>query len=205
MIAAAKLRAGLPIGDDVFDQVYPPNLRALSSQHWTPVEVAARAAQLFEARGVRNVVDIGAGPGKFCIVGALTSQARFTGIERRLSLVQEAREAAVALGAERAGFVHGNVCEVDLSPFDGIYLFNPFCEQICETLPAIDDDAEFSPLIYRYYVMATMAHFERATPGTVVMTYFGYGGRMPEGYRCVHIEAAGEDKLRVWIKDAGNS
>jgi len=200
--AAAKLRAGLPISDFAFDQVYTPNIRVLSSRHWTPVEVAIRAAQLFQDRGVRNVVDIGSGPGKFCIVGALSSQIRFTGIERRPLFVRAAREAADAFGVDRARARHGNICEVDLRPFDGMYLYNPFGEQICDTLQSIGNDAEFSPIYYRYYIMAMLAHFARAAPGTVVITYHGFGGRMPDGYTRVHDEPAGNDRLRVWMKDA---
>jgi hypothetical protein len=41
---AEALRSGIPITDAHFDAVYPPFVRIKSSQFWTPVEVALRAA-----------------------------------------------------------------------------------------------------------------------------------------------------------------
>ena len=99
-------------------------------------------------------------------------------------------------------FVHGGAQDFDYARGTVFYLYNPFGEQICETLPSIGNDAEFSPIYYRYYIMATLAHFARAAPGTVVITYHGFGGRMPAGYTRVHDEPAGNDRLRVWVKDA---
>ena len=58
------------IEDEKFDLIYPPKIRKLSSIFWTPVAVAAKAAKwLVTVQGMR-VVDIGCGPGKFCLVAA---------------------------------------------------------------------------------------------------------------------------------------
>lgn len=199
-LAAANLRSGLHVSDRQFDQAYPRALRVASPYHWTPVTVAARAARLLEDAGARNIADIGAGPGKFCIVGALTTRARFTGIEQRSGLVAVARAVAKVFEARRARFLHANITDVDLCSFDGLYLYNPFYEQICGSLPLIDEAVAPSPGLFHSYVVAMLRHFHRASTGTVVVTYHGFGGRMPEGWDCVHRERAGNDQLKVWIK-----
>ena len=42
--------------------------------HWTPVHVARRAAQFLVTGPETRVLDVGSGPGKFCLVGALATQ-----------------------------------------------------------------------------------------------------------------------------------
>mgnify|MGYP000969840975 CR=1 FL=1 len=69
--------------DDRFDLAYPPEIRAKSKAHWTPVSIARRAAEFLVREPGTRVLDIGCGPGKFCIVGALGTEGRFTGIEQR--------------------------------------------------------------------------------------------------------------------------
>src|SRR3954471_20676012 len=81
--------------DDEFDTVYSERVRSHSERHWTPVEVATRAADLLVASAYTRVLDVGSGAGKFCIVGALaTRHGRFYGVEQRADLVHAAREAA---------------------------------------------------------------------------------------------------------------
>lgn len=205
MAAATPTRNALGT-DREFDQVYPRELRLVSSEHWTPVKVAIRAAQLFARAGARHIVDVGCGPGKLCIIGALTTRARFTGIEQREDLVQAARTAAWRMAAQHVRFVVGNVVDVDLGRFDGIYLFNPFYEQICTTVLGIDDAIRLSPTLFHSYVDATTDKLARARLGTAVVTYHGFGGVMPRGYRRVHEERAGNDRLVLWVKHrAGRS
>jgi len=51
--------------------------------------------------GIRAVVDIGAGAGKFCVAGALFGKCRFIGLEQYSSLVTSAR-ALVDLNLRRS-------------------------------------------------------------------------------------------------------
>ncbi len=77
-----------------FDHVYPDWVRSLSERHWTPVDVAERAAELLVTSAGVRVLDVGSGAGKFCIIGALTTEGKFCGIEQRAHLIDVAREAA---------------------------------------------------------------------------------------------------------------
>src|SRR4051812_34171547 len=86
------IRTNQSTTDAVFDAIYPPSIRLSGEVHWTPVVVARRAAELLvTGRGTR-VLDVGSGVGKVCIVGALTSDGEFTGVEQRGTLVRIARD-----------------------------------------------------------------------------------------------------------------
>jgi len=198
---AAILRAGDTIRDPEFDAIYTPDLRLRSGKHWTPVNVAIRAARLLTEIGSTRVLDVGAGPGKFCIIGALTTSAHFTGIDKRERLVEAAQMAARRVGADtNAHFVCANVLDFGFRSFDGIYLYNPFHEQIAVDSMPIDETIQLSPDLYRAYVVCTVAKLARAPAGTAVVTYHGFGGPMPSEYRRVHREDIGSDELVLWVK-----
>ena len=69
----SALRQRSPVPDEVFDQLYPRISRFRSSVHWTPVEVAIRVAELLDGAPGGQILDVGAGVGKACIIGALTT------------------------------------------------------------------------------------------------------------------------------------
>ena len=66
---AEQLAAGLPVSDARFDRLLPPGLVRLAALHFTPVAVALRAAAWLTEDGADQVADLGAGVGKFCLVG----------------------------------------------------------------------------------------------------------------------------------------
>src|SRR4029077_8901586 len=75
--AVAAASRHIPSSDDEFDSAYDKQIRELSEQHWTPLWVAARVAHLLTRSGATRVLDVGSGAGKFCIVGALSTDAEF--------------------------------------------------------------------------------------------------------------------------------
>ncbi len=196
---AVTLKAGGVVSDRAFDQVYPADVRALSRQHWTPVRVAMRAATLLTEADATSILDVGSGPGKFCIVGALTTGASFVGVERRPHLVDVARAAAARCGVRRVRFSRANIVDFDFSGFDGFYLFNPFFEQLGDrsVLP-IDGEVVRSRSLYRRYVKTIQEKLATARPGTAVVTFYGFGGNLPDGFERVHTERAGGDRLVLW-------
>jgi predicted RNA methylase len=198
---AARLRAGEPISDGDFDRVFIPDVEVVSFRHWTPVSVARRAAELLVRAGATSILDVGAGPGKFCIVGALTTAARFTGVEQRSTLVEEARVAAERFGADRARFVHSNLVDFDCSPFNGFYFYNPFQEHLDgDDLFPIDQALERSPTLYRMYIACAIAALIRAPAATAVVTFHGLGGPMPSQYRQLYCERTFGGELALWVR-----
>lgn len=197
---AEQLAAGLPVPDARFDRLLPPALQRLAGLHFTPVAVAARAAAWLTAEGAAEVADLGAGVGKFCLVGAATTQARYTGIEVRSGLVQVARDLARRLGLPRAQFVQGDLRRVPLGRYQAFYVYDPFSEaeagedeRLDPWVPTADRAAD---------VAALLARLEAAPAGARLAMFCGLGGAQPDGWRLdgeVPIDPRG-DLLQLWVK-----
>jgi len=198
---ARSLRCGTLVADRVFDEVFPLAAQGRSSVYWTPVEVAVRAAILLADKAGATILDIGSGVGKFCIVAAAAVNANARGIEHRPHLVDIAREAAAKIGVAPA-FQIGTIEEQDVSAVDGFYLFNPFAENLCSMpMDRLDASVELSEDRYWRDVAATERLFSRARVGARVVTYCGFGGKLPEGFVLVLRERCGGGRLELWVKE----
>lgn len=182
--------------DASFDQVFPASQRSRSYLHWTPVDVAVRAAALLAPTPDCQVLDVGAGVGKLCLVGAAVTNAAWFGIERDEEMVRIATVAAARMQLEqRTRFMHGDITSIDWSRFDSFYLFNPFAELlVCGTVDALDRRERYVALID--FVQRQLS---RSAPGTRVVTYHGFGGDL-SGFDVVHREPAREDELCLWLR-----
>lgn len=183
--------------DERFDMVYPVEIRLQSRVHWTPVMIARRAAEFLVREPGTRVLDIGCGPGKFCIVGALTTAGRFTGVEQRRHLGDAARSVIGQAGLVNAEIVDGNVTGVDFSVYDAFYLFNPFEENL-ETTLTIDATVELSSQIYERYTEYVAGQLAMAPLGTRVATYCGVCEEVPTGYEC--LSSSVDHRLKFWEK-----
>lgn len=47
----------------------------------------------------------------------------------------------------------------------------------------------------------SFAKLAKLAVGTRVVTYHGFGGDFPRGYRCERIEKSGTDRLEQWVKE----
>lgn len=193
----AALRLQQSLDDASFDRVYPREHRRRSWTHWTPLDVARRVCALLEPTVKSRVLDVGAGIGKLCHIGALTTPATWVGIEHDSEMVRVGNETAAVLGvADRARLVEGDIDDIDWSAFDRFYLFNPYAEQLWreELDPGVRHDT------YLANVATTQRHLDAALPGSRLVTYHGFGGEVPASYELVHSEPAHEDKLDLWIR-----
>jgi SAM-dependent methyltransferase len=193
-----RIARGQPVLDAVFDRVYPPAIREASSAFWTPVRIALHAAELLTQGGARRVLDVGSGVGKFCLIGAAATNAQFVGVEHRVALVDVARRTAKTLGVRSALFVHGTIerFDVDVTRFDGLYLFNPFEEHLWPPEARLDDTVEAGP--HRFYrdVATALEMLDCARADTRVVTYHGLGAPMPSGWQL----SVKDGHLELWIK-----
>ena len=197
-----RLRDRGPVSDADFDAVYPLGIRHVSATFWTPVAVAMRAAELLVASPASRILDVGSGVGKFCIVGASVTGATFAGIEQRAHLVRVAEWAAKRLAVDTAHFASGTFEAIDVRPFDGIYLFNPFEENRWRFHDQLDWTVELSERRFEEDVDRAERLLDRARIGTRVATYHGFGGEMPASYRHVHREPHRTGHLDLWVKEA---
>ncbi len=196
---ANAIRRRARVQDSVFDRVYPPGIQLVSGTFWTPVDVALTTTSWLAAFGAKSVLDVGAGVGKFCIVSSLASDRTVTGIEQRSHLVEAARAAAAQYDAP-VECIHGTLDSIDASRFDAFYLFNPFGENLSHPDEQLDATVELS----RQRCLHDLATVERwldlAPARTCVVTYHGFGGRIPSTYHMLRTTPKGTDHLRLWMK-----
>ncbi len=185
------------IEDEKFDQIYPARIRKLSPLQWTPVRVAAKAVRFLVPARHTRVLDIGCGPGKFCLVGAALAGGHFTGVEQRADLAAAARAAAKALGLFNVEVVHGNVTDIAFANYDAFYLFNPF-EENMDRGCRIDSAVPLSPMLFKKYNNHVAAQLGLRPIGTRVVTYAGYADEIPSCYDCE--STLFRDELKFWIK-----
>jgi tRNA A58 N-methylase Trm61 len=183
--------------DTHFDLIYPEGIRELSDVHWTPASVARRAADFLVQRPGTRVLDIGCGPGKFCIIGALTTAGHFTGIEQRQHLCELARTRIKEANILNAEIIHGNVTEHAFANYEAFYLFNPFEENL-ETTTKIDASIPLSVTLYDQYTEHVAQQLAMAPLGTRVATYCGRCEEVPMGYEC--LDTSNKGKLKLWEK-----
>jgi hypothetical protein len=196
---AGQLASGVLPGDARFDRLFGDRLASLASLHFTPVAVAAHAAHWLTEDGARQVVDLGAGAGKFCLVGAAVTGAEFTGLEVREGLVRVARDTARRLGLPTARFVQADVLHAPLDRYDAFYVCNPFAEGEAEP------DEWLDPVLpapeKRFAAIALAARLAELPVGTRVAVHCGLGAPM-HGFELVWSEAAGFHgaPLEFWVR-----
>lgn len=191
------LRWRLAVDDAEFDQLYPGHVRRLSAVHWTPVSAALRAAALLAPEPGMTVLDVGAGAGKLCCIGALAHGGHWRGIERNASLVTAARTVALRLGvADATRFDTGDVQSVDWDRFDSLYFYNPF-ESVLFGFGCPDRNGWSA---FADHVACAEERLSALSAGTRVVTFHGFGGEMPSGFALAFTESIGEGQLALWIK-----
>jgi SAM-dependent methyltransferase len=194
----AAVRGRIAVSDAEFDELYPAAHRYRSAVHWTPVDTAMLVGEwLAEVPGGR-VLDVGSGVGKACHVGALATGARWCGVERNATMVRIASRIARELSIDqRTTFVHGEALALDWSAYGGIYMFNPFSEAACASLPM---DPVIRQAAYIHEVLAVEGKLVTLYPGARVVTYYGFGGEMPAPFEMVDRRLMHGGFACLWIR-----
>lgn len=202
MIAAAgavltALRSRIAVDDAVFDRLYPDEVARLSAVHWTPVAVGLRAAALLAPEPGMRVLDVGAGAGKLCCLGAVCRPGTWHGIERDPALVEVATQLARWLEVgDRTRFSAGDALAAEWRGYDSLYLYNPFESQLFGGgFARAAGGAGYADQVAR-----TEARLDGLSPGTRVVTFHGFGGAMPPGFALATVEDVDGSRLALWIK-----
>jgi predicted RNA methylase len=199
-VADAIARGARP-AERLFDRFLPYELRIVSSQYWTPLNVALRVAEWLVQLEIETVVDIGSGAGKFCVAAALATRCKFVGLEQRPRLVEAARELAEIFGVEqRVRFIQGTLDPHAIPQADAYYLYNPFGENLFGPEDHLDADVELGNERYRRDIALMESFLEQAPLGTYLIKYNGFGGQVPSSYDTVRIDLGMPNMLRVWQK-----
>lgn len=198
---AAEIRSGRWPDDEEFDRCLQPDLQAMSVYYWSQLAVAACAARWLKRLGVETVVDIGSGVGKFCVAAALATRCRFVGVEQRTRLVLAADALAAAFDvSDRVRFERGTFGADAVPAADVYYFYNPFGENLFPYEDRLDLEVELNSYRYVECVSAAEALLRRAPVGTYLLTYNGFGGRVPTSYAPIMGERRLPCVLRMWRK-----
>jgi hypothetical protein len=194
---AFKTTKKTSVTEETFSQLLPEYLRKASRLYFTPIHIAITATQWLTENGKKRILDIGAGVGKFCIVGAKYSSSHFYGIEYRPSLAKLANELIVHYEIDNATVLNDNVMDIDFSNYDAFYLYNPFYENLISS-KRLNNEVELSCPLYRCYLRYTEQQLDNANPGTRLVTFHGNDFEIPRSFEKVR-EAEG-GSLKFWIK-----
>jgi predicted RNA methylase len=195
------MRNGTCPNDRAFDRFLPEALRLVAPEYWTPLAVVKRATEWIDELGIERVADIGSGAGKFCVAGALFGTCRFVGLEQYAPLVSAARGLVDLFGlGDRVRFITGTLGTTPAPMADAYYFFNPFGEYRLGPDYPTEPDTACTETRYADHVAAAEDLLRGVRAGTWVVTYNGFGGRMPAGYRVVHVDRTLRGDLRLWRK-----
>jgi len=183
--------------DAAFDWIYPEHIGTKSRKHWTPLDVARRAAQ-FLAEPDACVLDIGSGVGKFCLAAAhYYPDTFFFGVEQRHDLVLYAEEAKNHLQLANVHFIFANITQINFSEFDHFYFYNAFFENVDDE-DAIDNTIETSYSLYQYYNKYLYQALDKKSSGTRLVTFHSLEEEIPDSYALADTDY--DTLLKMWIK-----
>lgn len=186
------------LSDQNFDRLYPASVHALASRHWTPLRVAQLAAEFLAITPESRILDIGSGPGKFCLAAAhFQPGSQYFGIEQRSNLVAEANRLKDLLQKYNVRFLHGNFTRLDFEQYDHFYFYNAFYENLRGT-EKIDQGLEYTEELYHYYNRQLFQLLDQKPSGTRLATFHSLEAEIPPAYHEVGYERDG--LLKFWIK-----
>jgi SAM-dependent methyltransferase len=193
------IRSGFSFVDDrLLDKyLYPEKLAHLSRLHWTPLEVALRAAKWLSPTGNENILDIGSGVGKFCLLGALTTNACYTGVELRKDLHSIADNIIRSFSIPRVRLIQGDIANIDFAAYNAFYFFNSFEENIHPAY-GIDDRIPLTEERYKFYTSKVKLALSKMPPQTRLVTYCVLKDIPPPGY--IKEKTDFDGKLVLWVK-----
>ena len=184
--------------DRKFNSLYPKPIQEVAEKHWTPLEVAKKAASFLAISPDAKVLDVGSGAGKFCLTAAYYHPLTlFYGIEQRANLVELSEKLADFLELGNIFFICDNITNIDFGKYDHFYFYNSFYENVQGT-QKIDSSIPYSQELYNYYNRYLMKQLNKKDAGTRLVTYHSFGIEVPSGYEVVHTDY--NEYLKFWIK-----
>ncbi|CAH0205277.1 class I SAM-dependent methyltransferase [Chryseobacterium sp. WG14] len=191
------LKLNIDVKDSTFNELYPSHIKELASRHWTPIAVAKIAAEYLAQKPDTKILDIGAGVGKFCLVGAASTKGMFFGVEQRASLTKISKKIASRNKIDNVEFIHANINEISFLDYDAFYFFNSFYENI-DTTCLIDNTVMPEKDLYYAYSDYVKEQLDKTPVGTRLVTYWSKWDEIPSSFDIVGTDCNG--LLNFWKK-----
>ncbi|MGE0631999.1 MAG: class I SAM-dependent methyltransferase [Pseudobdellovibrionaceae bacterium] len=197
-----QIRSGKAIEETEFDQIFPPYYQFQSTIHWSSIEVARQISEWINPLNRKSLVDIGCGVGKLCLLLRILTNYEIFGIEQRPKLVEIANKIIKVNCLKNISITQMNMLDLNWDLHDIYYLYNPFQEHIAdEDHSIIEKDIEFDAKNYAHYTSEVFRQLTLAKPGKVLITFHGYGGRVPSSWRMVASRHMENGNLTMWVKE----
>lgn len=193
----SKLRKNVAVFDEEFDTIFPEDVREHSNRHFTSVFIAQQASAFLTEEGAKNILDIGSGTGKFCLVASATTKSNFTGVEHRAYQVEIGNECARRYGLSNCNFIADTILNIDFKEYDAFYIFNPFLEAKDPTAQ-MDQAVKVGLNEYETFSNYVYQQFDSLKIGTRIASYWTSKTQFPPSYELV--KSSFGDTLTFWIK-----
>lgn len=191
------LRSDIKVDDNSFNDLYPTSIKELADRHWTPVDVAKMAANYLVQHPNDKILDIGAGAGKFCLVGAACTKGMFYGVEQRESLVDISNDIAQKHQIDNVKFIHANIDQICFSDYDAFYFYNSFYENM-DTSSPIDQTILPNQELYYSYTEYLRTQLRLLPIGTRIVSYWSGWDEIPTSFDLDQTACSG--LLNFWKK-----
>jgi hypothetical protein len=136
----------------------------------------------------------------YCLDDRQFSRFEISGVERRERLVKIAEEICDLNAPKKVRLIHGDMLDLDWSEYDVLYLYNPFFEHRNSGGTIIDGNIEFTQQAFRRYVDAVHERLSAMRPDQRVITFHGYGRKMPETLKLISSSRIGNGTVAMWEK-----
>lgn len=200
--AVREIQGSDDFPDVEFDKIYPPRMAKMSNTQWSSLKVAHRIADMVGKNSKSRFIDIGSGIGKLCTLLHFLTDLEIFGIEQRKDLFEVSQAIAKANSLNRLHFIHGNMLDLNWEDYDIFYLYNPFQEHLCTytDFALIDKNIELDRKYYVQYLDEVFRQMTWLAPGKKVITFHGYGGRMPPSMSFLNSCPVDNGELCLWEK-----
>jgi len=191
------IEKGISMKDDDFDGIYPEEVRPMAFTHFTPIEIAIRAAKFLVQKSGTKVLDIGSGAGKFCMIGSVCTNGHFTGVEQRGNLHLLAEQIFKKYQLKNINFINSNINQIEFNNYEAFYFFNPFYENIIQ-FEKIDDAIDVKNDLYDEYSNYVKNQLDLMPLGTRLVTFFSAYDEVPISYQLISKDD--RQKISMWEK-----
>jgi cyclopropane fatty-acyl-phospholipid synthase-like methyltransferase len=181
-----------------FANLFSTDVQAMNMEHFTPLEVAKKAAHFLATEKNQSILDVGSGSGKFCLTAAFHyPNCRFFGVEQRENLHLEAEKVKAQLLLLNVEFINTNIDHIQFEQYDNFYFFNSFHEQL-DDANKLDSNILHDVTLYHYYNRYFFKQLKQMKSGTKLACFFTLEEEIPDSYFIV--EEHFEGKLKCYVK-----
>lgn len=191
------MKCNIDITDEEFNSIYPEQVKKLANRHFTPIAIAKQAAGFLAQEPGAKVLDIGSGTGKFCMVGSVSTNGHFTGVEQREYLYHLSNSILKCHHIPNVKFIHSNITKIKFTDYNAFYFFNSFHENI-DRSAMLDSTVDAGLELYALYTQYVNDQLSQMPYGTRLATYWSDTKEVPSEYRILNSDYDG--KLMFWKK-----